>query len=96
MTMTLQEIMPAVRQLPAVEKIELLHFLEQEAAITIDELPAAEKFASLYFGEGKTQPDPDTLFEKGKTYHIYTPYDCPGAPAILLAELEKCKAENSL
>lgn len=36
MTMTLQEIMPAVRQLPAIEKIELLHFLEQEAETSQD------------------------------------------------------------
>ena len=41
MTMTLQEIMPAVRQLPAVEKIELLHFLEQEAEATPDLTPFA-------------------------------------------------------
>lgn len=100
--MTLQELLPAIRQLPVAEKIALRRLLEEETEPSpetnpvADELPATPTWESLYFSEGKPELDLDGFLKKGGTFHIYSPFDCPGAAAILMAELEKSEAENSL
>ena len=98
--MTLQEILPAVRQLPPSEKIELRRLLDEEAEAwqeitpVADTPPAIAKFESLYFLEGKPTIGPDDFpFSDGTVYEVYSPYDCSGLE-FLVEALKKVEAED--
>lgn len=90
MTMTLQEMLPAIRQLSVAEKTELRHLLAEE----VYALPTATTFESLRFMPGKSTLNPDDFpFSDGTIYEVYSPYECSGVEFLMQA-LREAETEN--
>ena len=71
--MTVQELLPLVRQLDKADKLRLMQFLLQEFAQD----------------EGITMPAPEQLFEPDQTYPVWSPTKAHQAANVLLDLLEK-------
>ena len=71
--MTVQELLPLVKQLNKADKLRLMQTLLQEFAQD----------------EGITLPDPEQLIEANRTYPVWSPTKAHQAANVLLDLLEK-------